>query len=212
VGIGRRGGCHADGDCPGTTCRSHICLVVCQSDSDCPDPQRCCGPAGEKACVVVGDEVCDGKDNDCDGVIDDHLESSDLPLCDKQLGVCAGSRWACVQGLLQPCDDAWYASYSADYEPTETRCDGKDNDCNGQTDELASCAIDAGAAAGPDAAQAQSVDSGSVSAPGPDAGRTDLAYYGCDGCSARGAVVLPAALLILLAMGWPRGRRRRRDR
>jgi hypothetical protein len=52
------------------------------------------------------------------------------PLCEKQLGVCAGSRhrWFPDGGVDPSCD------YGPNYEVLETRCDGLDNDCDGETD------------------------------------------------------------------------------
>ncbi len=77
-------------------------------------------------------ETCNGKDDDCDGLIDNHLQG---PLCQKQQGVCAGSRKKCggKKGWL-PCTDDDYRQYRSDYQPKETLCDGKDNDCDGQID------------------------------------------------------------------------------
>ena len=80
-------------------------------------------------------ERCDGKDNDCNGQIDDGLRPTP---CTRQQGVCKGS--------VQRCDGAkgWrtckaddYKTHNAAYEPLETSCDGKDNDCDGQVDVLA---------------------------------------------------------------------------
>jgi len=56
------------------------------------------------------------------------------PLCERQLGVCAGARHA-------PLPDGGYEpvctslSYGPDYEDHESRCDGLDNDCDGQPDQ-----------------------------------------------------------------------------
>ncbi|TSC23518.1 putative metal-binding motif-containing protein [Corallococcus sp. Z5C101001] len=52
--------------------------------------------------------------------------------CERTLGVCAGARRAMVAGEYEPVCTA--RSYGADYEATETRCDGLDNDCDGVTD------------------------------------------------------------------------------
>ncbi len=52
--------------------------------------------------------------------------------CEKAQGVCAGARRAVVDGAYEPVCTA--RSYGADYEATETRCDGLDNDCDGVTD------------------------------------------------------------------------------
>lgn len=80
--------------------------------------------------VVPGIEVCNGIDDDCDGVIDGN--TIDAPRCPLTEGVCAGAHVAsCVGGNYVACD---VVEYGIDYERFETRCDGLDNDCDGQVD------------------------------------------------------------------------------
>ncbi|MCP3062688.1 putative metal-binding motif-containing protein [Myxococcus sp. K38C18041901] len=57
---------------------------------------------------------------------------TDPLACEKQHGVCAGARRAMVDGAYEP--ECTALSYGADYESSETRCDGLDNDCDGVTD------------------------------------------------------------------------------
>ncbi len=95
----------------------------------------------QKIAKLVGGEKCDGLDNDCNGVVDDGLTG---PSCAQQQGVCAGATAACggVAGW-QGCGFAEYskaaAAQGAIYEANETRCDGKDNDCDGAVDEGCAC-------------------------------------------------------------------------
>ena len=81
-------------------------------------------------------ELCDGIDNDCNGLTDDNLIA---PLCEKQQGVCMGSRKTTCDGA-----SGWpvcvVTDYGPNYEEVETSCDGLDNDCDGEVDEGA-CAI-----------------------------------------------------------------------
>jgi hypothetical protein len=51
--------------------------------------------------------------------------------------VCAGSTKVCdgKNGWLS-CDDTSYAAHSSLYQGTESKCDGKDNDCDGSIDEV----------------------------------------------------------------------------
>src|SRR4029450_9462897 len=95
--------------------------------------QRCGSPVGEcrqgttmcingkLVCDDVGPmpEVCDGKDNDCNGSIDENLTMT----CST---ACGGGSRSCVAGVWGPCPAA---------TPTAEVCDGKDNDCNGVVDD-----------------------------------------------------------------------------
>ena len=67
-------------------------------------------------------EVCDGTDNNCDGIID----NVDQEACQvtNVWGTCYGTA-TCVDGQMR-CDAR---------TPEQERCDGIDNNCNGQTDE-----------------------------------------------------------------------------
>ncbi|MGI5864384.1 MAG: MopE-related protein [Myxococcales bacterium] len=79
--------------------------------------------------------LCDGLDNDCDGIVD-NVFSATQELCPKQLGVCEGSVRLCGGGQAGDCSETDYASHSAAYEAEETLCDGLDNDCDGTVDNL----------------------------------------------------------------------------
>ena len=107
------------------------------SDGDPPAP---CGEtegecaAGTQACVggrlgacegAVGPapEVCDGLDNDCDGVVDDSLSRG----CGMDVGECRSGTQTCIAGAWEAC--------TGGQEPVAEACDGLDNDCDGTTDE-----------------------------------------------------------------------------
>ena len=89
------------------------------------DATLCDAPPG-----VPEPERCDGADNDCDGEID---EGFDLG------SVCSVGVGACVAQAIRVCDPAGEGSIcdGVPGEPTEERCDGVDNDCDGQIDERA---------------------------------------------------------------------------
>ncbi|MBX3245640.1 MAG: lamin tail domain-containing protein [Myxococcales bacterium] len=98
----------------------------CALGPDCDDDDATVNPGAT--------EVCDGRDNDCDGNVDEEVAG---PLCGLTAGVCAGARARCrgAEGFLA-CDAE---DYGDDFELVETACDGLDNDCDGEVDEGCPC-------------------------------------------------------------------------
>ena len=89
----------------------------CALGADCNDSNAKIHP--------YADEICDGKDNDCDGNID--INVLDGESCDTGLsGVCANGYQACSGGALQ-CTTATTGSPEV--------CNGLDDDCNGKVDD-----------------------------------------------------------------------------
>ncbi|NMC44460.1 MAG: hypothetical protein GYA46_11130 [candidate division Zixibacteria bacterium] len=72
------------------------------------------------------EEVCDGLDNDCNGVTDDNIPGIGEPCNTGNIGPCAAGTMQCVSGVLQ---------CVSTYTPVAEICDGIDNDCNGLEDE-----------------------------------------------------------------------------
>ncbi len=109
-----------------------------------PCNQQSCQGAGEYVCnssgtgveCTVSDqgptpEVCDGRDNDCDGLIDEPPGPGEPAMpgvgvaCGSDVGECKSGLSTCTGGKIV-CDSVG---------PTAEICDGKDNDCNGSVDD-----------------------------------------------------------------------------
>lgn len=93
------------------------------------DADGICNLSDSYDCTLTngGIEVCDGKDNDCNGEIDDLMPI----LNPNQVGECLGSIQTCRGSL------GWEVDYDndPDWQTIETKCDSRDNDCDGQIDE-----------------------------------------------------------------------------
>jgi hypothetical protein len=126
------GGCNkrcfypfAKASCDTGVCKMGACLAG-YYDRD-PNVPGC-----ETACQKTngGVEICDGLDNDCDGVIDNNPAAATVTC--KSKGVCAGTAPVCMG------QSGWVCKYPSTFQELETTslgCDGLDNDCDGLTDE-----------------------------------------------------------------------------
>jgi len=79
-------------------------------------------------------EVCDGVwDEDCDGVVDEGCTcvTGDARACGLDAGECSAGEQECIAG-------AW-AECVGSVGPAPESCDGRDNDCDGTTDEGCLC-------------------------------------------------------------------------
>jgi N-acetylneuraminic acid mutarotase len=97
--------------------------------------------AGTRTCSVTGStpfwgacagevrpasETCDGRDNSCNGQVDEGNPGGGGSCSTGQPGVCAQGTTTCSGGAL---------ICQANASPSAEICDGLDNDCDGQTDE-----------------------------------------------------------------------------
>ncbi|MEW6380808.1 MAG: DUF1566 domain-containing protein [bacterium] len=105
----------ADGDGYGDPNRSITALAApagyVDKGGDCQDSDANINPAAS--------EVCDNKDNDCDGLVDENLAKPCSTGCGSGTETCQAGRWV---GCTAP-------------QPRPETCDGKDNDCDGLVDE-----------------------------------------------------------------------------
>ncbi len=92
-----------------------------------------------------GDELCDERDNDCDGVVDDGCECEvgatrpcyAGPDGTLDVGICAGGTETCVAGA-GGVGSSW-GSCEGSTTPAEEACNGADDDCDGAADEGCGC-------------------------------------------------------------------------
>lgn len=93
-----------------------------------------CAPVGTVTPAVEGtceptQEICDGKDNDCDDTIDEDLTQSCYtgPPGTEGIGICKAGAQGCTSGEWGPC--------RGEVTPSSEICDDNlDNDCDGMID------------------------------------------------------------------------------
>ncbi|MCC6810057.1 MAG: hypothetical protein IT381_21690 [Deltaproteobacteria bacterium] len=110
--------------CSGAGCGSNVGPSGSTGSTGTSGTTGTTGPSGS-ACVPSA-EVCDGKDNDCDGKKDEGADGLALVQpCGSGVGQCVGTQ-TCTAG-------AWGACSAP--QPTTETCNGKDDNCDGTVDE-----------------------------------------------------------------------------
>ena len=145
-------------DCAGHgTCRNASGVPVCDCEDGYHHPwgeELLCARdpgAGAPLCVPFAPEICDGYDNDCDGLTDESFDidfdSANCGYCGHECEAGPASAATCILSeCAVTCLPGWSdldedpgtgceAECTPGTSTDETECEGRDDDCDGRTDE-----------------------------------------------------------------------------
>jgi hypothetical protein len=147
-----------DNDCDGKTDNDCVCpegeTMPCGTNTGlCKAGLQTCIDGVWSECVgeiPAAEESCDGQDNDCDGATDEDCDclSGDTKPCGTNTGECQAGTMSCTNGKWGDCE--------GEIAPQNEACDGKDNDCDGETDEVCDCQVGDTEPCGKDTGECQS--------------------------------------------------------
>jgi hypothetical protein len=121
-----------DNDCDGDVdedcgeCKNGATRSCGASKGTCKAGKQTCRYGTWGACIgQIGPtkEICDGQDNNCNGLVDENITRNCQTSCGMGREMCSNGLW---KGCTAP-------------QPSKEICDGKDNDCDGKTDETCEC-------------------------------------------------------------------------
>ncbi|MFA6033066.1 MAG: MopE-related protein, partial [Myxococcota bacterium] len=117
-----------DNNCDGTT-DENLGQTTCGKGECLHTVQNCVGGTTQTCNPMQGStpEVCDGKDNSCDGTVDENDPQGNIGCNTGLYGICAAGTTHCRAGVVR-CEAN---SQPADFES----CNGLDDNCNGSADE-----------------------------------------------------------------------------
>ena len=114
-----------DNDCDGEIDEPVYGACGVTNDGSCVLGNKMCSN-NEQYCahaVYPTSEICDGEDNDCNGIVDDGIIKRCSTACGDGFEICTDGAWGnCTAAIPQP-----------------ELCDRIDNDCDGETDEGCNC-------------------------------------------------------------------------
>jgi hypothetical protein len=130
-----------DENCDGASNEGCACAAgatqTCGTDTGvCVPGTQTCDELGQWAQDCVGavgpqTEVCDGQaDEDCDNKVDEGCDCTNgaTRMCGQMRGECRPGMSTCSEGK-------WSTTCAGEKGPAADGCDGRDNDCDGSTDE-----------------------------------------------------------------------------